>query len=90
MTRTVDEVEQLRARQHKVEDLRDEEQDERLGKVALDGDGGECHAGEVAEGVAWEGLGGIPALSSKSKGSNATDQLCHMKPAHTPTRGSMK
>ena len=63
MTRTRDEAEQLRARQDEVEDLRKEEEQERLGEVRLNADDGESHAGEIAERIAWECACGVPAVS---------------------------
>jgi hypothetical protein len=57
-------MEQLRTREHKVEDLRDEEQDERLAEVALEGDSRKGHACEVAECVPWEGSGWVPIAIS--------------------------
>lgn len=48
MARAGHEVEQLRAGQEEVEDLRDEQQHERLAEMAQDSDDGEHHAREVA------------------------------------------
>jgi hypothetical protein len=60
MSWAFDEVEQLWTGQDEVEYLRHKEEDERLAKVSLKGDGGECHSGEIAEGVPWECFGGVP------------------------------
>jgi len=43
--------------------LWNEEEEECFAKVTLDGYRSEGHAGEVAEGVAGECLGGIPGVS---------------------------
>lgn len=55
MARAIHETEELGAAEDEVEDLRDEEEEEGFGKVGEDGDAGEGHAREVAEGVPWEG-----------------------------------
>lgn len=54
-------TEQLRARQDKVEDLGEEEQEQRLGVVRLNSYDCEGHACYVAERVAGKRTGGIPA-----------------------------
>jgi hypothetical protein len=60
MSRTWYESKQLRTTEQKVEDLGDEEEKKRFGVVALDGDDGERHAGEVAESVSGERSSGVP------------------------------
>ena len=60
MPRTWHQPKELRAREDEVEDLREEEQEERLAEVRLDPDDGERHARDVAEGVAGEGAGWVP------------------------------
>ena len=60
MSRTRNEPEELWAREHEVEDLREEEEQERLAEVRLDPDDGERHARDVAQRVAWERAGGVP------------------------------
>ena len=67
MPRTRHQPKELRARQDKVEDLREEEQEERLAEVRLDPDDSECHARDVAEGVAREGAGWVPACQSPKR-----------------------
>lgn len=64
MPRAMDQVEQLRTRQEEVEDLGDEKEDERLRKMALNGDCREGHAGEIAECVARKRSCGIPTVMS--------------------------
>ena len=44
MTRTWDDVHELRQRIHKVEDLRDKEQQHGLAEVAENSNNGECHS----------------------------------------------
>lgn len=60
VTWTFNKTKELWARQHKVEYLGEEEQDHRLWKVALNRNGRECHAGEVAQSVARESFGRVP------------------------------
>jgi hypothetical protein len=60
MSRAFNHTEQLRAGQNKVEDLRDEEEDECLGKVTLQCNRREGHSAEVAERVPGESAGRIP------------------------------
>jgi hypothetical protein len=62
MPRTRDEPKQLRDRVQKVEDLREEEEEEGFRKVAEDADDGKRHAGEVAERVADKGVRWVPTL----------------------------
>lgn len=54
VARTRDDLEELRARQKKVDDLRNEEEHQRLAEVPVDPHHGEGHASKVAEGVAHE------------------------------------
>lgn len=56
------ETEQLRARQYKVEDLGQKEEDESFRKVSLDSHSREGHPGKVAECVARKGSSWIPAV----------------------------
>ena len=60
--RTRDHAKQLRGRIDEVEDLRHEEQEERLAEVAHNADDGEDHACEIAVGVAYEDLGRVPIV----------------------------
>jgi hypothetical protein len=52
VTGAVHDAEDLGERQHEVENLRQEEQEHGLGKVAQDTHHGEGHSRKVAEGVA--------------------------------------
>lgn len=61
MSRTWHESKQLRTTEQKVEDLGDEEEEERLRVVALDCDDSEGHAGKVAEGISRECPSRIPS-----------------------------
>jgi DNA-binding protein H-NS len=54
MSRTGHETEELRTREQEVENLRDEEQQERLREVSLNTDHGERHAGHIAKSVSGE------------------------------------
>ncbi len=67
MTRTRDEAEELGARQHEVEDLRKEEEEERFGEVRLDAHDRERHARHVAERVPREGACGVPGARDTSE-----------------------
>ncbi len=60
MPRAGDQPKQLRAREHEVEYLRDEEQQERLGEMGLDAHDSESHSCHVAECVPGEGACGVP------------------------------
>ena len=62
VARTGDQAEELRGGVDEVEDLRDEEEEERFGEVAEDADDGEDHAGEVAVGVSDEDARGVPVV----------------------------
>lgn len=55
-------MEQLRGRVGGVEQLRDEQQQQRLAEVAEDADDGEDHAGEVAVRVADEDARRVPVV----------------------------
>lgn len=61
MSRTRDDVKQLRQRVNKVNHLRNEEQQHCLAEVSQDADHGKCHPGEVAESVPHKHRGGVPA-----------------------------
>lgn len=69
MARTGNEVEELGNGVEKVEDLREEEEQECLAVMAEDAHHRERHSGEVAECVAHEHVRRIPALrdSNRSK-----------------------
>jgi hypothetical protein len=56
------EPEELRAGEDKVEDLREEEEEESFGKVRLDADDSKSHARCVAEGIAWEDASRVPVI----------------------------
>lgn len=62
MARARDDAEQLRRAVEEVDDLRDEQEQQRLGEVAKDGYDGEDHAGEVTVGVADEDAGWVPIV----------------------------
>ncbi len=68
MAGTGDEAEELRGGVDEVEDLGDEEQEERLGEVAEDADDGEDHAREVAVGVSDEDARGVPVVAPEREG----------------------
>lgn len=59
MARTGDEMEQLRHRVQKIDDLWDEEKQNRFAKMPKDADHGECHARQIVERVADKHLRGI-------------------------------
>ena len=68
VSRAGHEAEDLGRRVGKVEELRDEQEAERLGEVAEDADDGKDHAGEVAVGVADEDAGGVPVVAEEGGG----------------------
>lgn len=55
-----DDTEELRAREEEVEDLRDEEEEDRLAEMPEYAHDRESHSAEVAERVSNECTGGIP------------------------------
>lgn len=59
MARAGDDVEELGSRVDKVEDLGQEQEDERLAEMTLDADHDEDHAGKVAVGVSDKDVGGV-------------------------------
>lgn len=61
MSRTRDDVKQLRQRVNKVNHLRNKEQQHCLAEVSQDADHSKCHPGEVAESVPHKHRGGVPA-----------------------------
>ncbi|KAH8718569.1 hypothetical protein HC256_003201 [Beauveria bassiana] len=68
VARARDEAKDLRRRVGKVEELRDEQEAERLGEVAEDADDGKDHAGKVAVGVADEDARGVPVVAEEGGG----------------------
>lgn len=60
VARAGDQAEELRAGQHEVEDLREEEEKQGLRVVCLDAHDGKRHASHVAERIAGENTRGIP------------------------------
>jgi hypothetical protein len=60
VSRTRHETEQLRAREDKVKDLRQEKQQERLREMGLNSDDRKCHPCNITEGVTREGTCRIP------------------------------
>ena len=54
-------LEELRGGVHKVEYLRNEEEEQGLAEEAEDARHGQSHTSEVAEGVPNEHLGGVPS-----------------------------
>lgn len=64
MPRTRDESEQLGTRQHEVEDLREEEQQECFREMRLYTDDAERHPGDVAQRVAGKHARGVPSHQS--------------------------
>ena len=60
MSRARHKAEELRTRKDEVENLWEEEEEQRLAEVRLDADDGEGHACYVAERVAGKRTGGIP------------------------------
>ena len=62
MARARHKVEQLRHRVQEIQDLGHEEKKEGFREVPEDGDHGEGHPGEVAEGVPGEHLAGEPVV----------------------------
>lgn len=67
VARAGDDVEQLGRRVDKVEDLGQQEEDERLAKVALDADDDKDHAGKVAVGVADKDVGGVLVVGKEGQ-----------------------
>lgn len=63
MSWTSDETEQLGHAEYKVEDLGDEEQEQRLGEMRLDRDDRERHPGKVAKGVPYKGSSWVPVTN---------------------------
>ena len=83
----------MRTGENKVEYLRKEEEEKRLGKVRLDAHNRECHARHVAERIAGKRTRGIPADAGQrtyDQKRAITHQLWYKKPRQTPTSGSMK
>lgn len=74
MSRTRHNTKNLRRTQDKIEYLRDKKQEECFAEMAEDADDGEGHAGEVAEGVAWEDSGREPPHPQTSNTSETHDE----------------
>lgn len=74
------EVEELRDREQKVENLWYEEQEHSLAEVPNDGDHSKGHAGKVCEGVTHKGRGRIPVemavLGTKHFRKSSADRYC--------------
>lgn len=68
MARAGDEAKELGDRVAKVEDLGDHEEQQRLGKVAEDGDDDEHHAGKVAVRVADEDARRVLVVPEQGEG----------------------
>lgn len=66
MSRTVDNLEQLRHRVQEVEDLGHKEQQEGLGEVAENTNNRKDHAGEVAVGVSNKTFCRAPVVSQRA------------------------
>lgn len=62
VARARDDLEELGQGQEEVEDLREKEEDERLGEVAVDAQHRKSHAREVAEGVPNKGPGRVEVV----------------------------
>ena len=68
MARTGYNVEELRGRVDEVENLRDEQKDQRLAEVAHDADHSEDHASKVAVCITNKDLCREPVMLEKRKG----------------------
>ena len=66
--RTRNQVEELWTAVDEVDDLGDQEEEERFGEVRQDGDAGEGHAADVAVGVADEDAGGVAVVDVDGEG----------------------
>ena len=82
MSWTVHDPEELRERQHEVNNLRDEEEEHSLGEVSQDANDSKGHPREVAEGVTNEDLGWEAVVLQKS-------QCCRQEGDHQGKREKM-
>ena len=62
-----DEPEELRNAVDKVEDLGNQEEDQRLGEVAEDADDNEDHASEITVGISHENSCRVPVVEEQGK-----------------------
>lgn len=67
MPRTRHELEELREGDEEIRNLGEEEEAEGFGEVPVHSNYGKSHAGEIAEGIADEGLGGVEVVVEQAK-----------------------